>query len=160
MPHKGWVCYGVLDKGENAADGDEIEYEKCEMCGNERIRFVHIMKHEDYPKMLRVGCICAEKMSGDYENPRKAENALKNKALRKKSFLKKPWRYNSRKGTLSKKYKGMYITLVKGKYGSWGIYFANTSIWQIDGNKIESLNKAEELAFELFDEYYKLKDTA
>ena len=50
---------------------EEIPYEQYEMCGNERIRFVHLMQHPDYPHELRVGCVCAEKMSDDYVNPRK-----------------------------------------------------------------------------------------
>ena len=58
------------------------------MCGRERIRFVHIMRHPDYPDELRVGCVCAEKMSDDYVNPRRAEDTLKKRAVRRKNFNK------------------------------------------------------------------------
>lgn len=34
------------DLGEGL-EGEEIEYEQCEMCGNEKIRYVHIMKHPE-----------------------------------------------------------------------------------------------------------------
>jgi hypothetical protein len=37
------------------------------MSGNEKIRYVHIMEHPDLDETFEVGCVCAEKMSGDYE---------------------------------------------------------------------------------------------
>ena len=42
IPHKGWIEIGMEDLGEEAEFGDEIQYEQCEMCGNEKIRYVHI----------------------------------------------------------------------------------------------------------------------
>ena len=79
VPHKGWVCVGMLDLGEDADDMDfetrrsEI-YEECEMCNQEGIRYVHIMEHPQYEGQLRVGCVCAEKMENDYYAPRDREN--------------------------------------------------------------------------------------
>ena len=84
IPHKGWSCVDVEDIAEYFDDAEEIEYEQCEMCGRERIRFVHIMRHPDYPDELRVGCVCAEKMSDDYVNPRRAEDTLKKRAVGEK----------------------------------------------------------------------------
>ena len=43
LPHKGLTEIGMEDLGEGL-EGEEIEYEQCEMCGNEKIRYVHIMK--------------------------------------------------------------------------------------------------------------------
>ena len=57
VPHSGWKCEGVIDVGDGASSSDEIDYEQCEMCGNEKIRYVHIMKHDNYFKELRVGCV-------------------------------------------------------------------------------------------------------
>lgn len=71
LPHKGWTEIGMEDLGENTEFGEEIEYEQCEMCGNEKIRYVHIMKHPDVDGELHVGCICASKMTDDYVNPEK-----------------------------------------------------------------------------------------
>ena len=158
VPHKGWICEEVIDVGEESSSSDEIEYEQCEMCGNEKIRYVHIMKHDNYFRELRVGCVCAERMSGDYEYPRKAENALKNKLLRKKNYMKKPWKYNPVKGAYSKKYKGIYITLVKGRYDSWGIYCDNYRLWQVRGQKIKDFKAAEALAFELYELCHKRQE--
>lgn len=36
IPHKGWIETGMEDLGEEAEFGDEIQYEQCEMCGNEK----------------------------------------------------------------------------------------------------------------------------
>ena len=63
VPHKGWTLVGFEDIKEEDPDAD---YETCEMCGNERIRFVHILSHQDYNSVMRVGCACAEKMTDDY----------------------------------------------------------------------------------------------
>ncbi len=135
VPHRGWRCIDVEDLADLVDGTEEIPYEQCEMCGNERIRFVHLMQHPDYPHKLRVGCVCAEKMSDDYVNPRKAEDTLRKRASRRKNFNNKEWRFNPEKQTYSKKYKGEYITIKKSRYGNFGIYFANKSFWNHNGKK-------------------------
>jgi hypothetical protein len=75
VPHKGWACHDVTD--------NETADATCEMCGNERIRYVHAMVHIEYTGQLSVGCVCAEKMSGDYVNPKRRERKLKNAAAKK-----------------------------------------------------------------------------
>ena len=128
VPHKGWRCIDVLDLGEDAENIEEIDYQQCEMCGNEKIRYVHVMKHTEYQEILHVGCVCAEKMSGDYENPRKREKTLRNKAIRRRNFNRVEWKFNASKKTYSKKYKGEYITILESKYGNWGVFFSNQKI--------------------------------
>lgn len=154
IPHKGWKCIDVFDLADEIEAGEEILYEQCEMCGNEKIRYVHVMKHQDFPEELHVGCVCAEKMSGDYVNPRRCETALKNKAMRRRNFNRVRWRFNSVKNTYSKKYKGEYITIMEGRYGGWGIFFAGQKIWNYEGRKIRSFEEAEKVAFEVFEEYH------
>jgi hypothetical protein len=75
VPHKGWQFVNVIDT--------ETAEETCEMCGNERIRYVHIMAHPNYSGPLNVGCVCAEKMADDYVNPRKRERELRNAAAKR-----------------------------------------------------------------------------
>lgn len=75
VPHKGWVFLDVIDT--------ETAEETCEMCGNERIRYVHIVTHADYPAQLNVGCVCAEKMTDDYVNPSRRENRLRAAAAKR-----------------------------------------------------------------------------
>lgn len=154
LPHKGWKCVDVIDLAENAELDGTIPYAQCEMCGNERIRFAHIMAHPECPDELQVGCVCAEKMSNDYVNPRRCETALKNRSLRKSNFNKVPWNFNPAKGTYSKKYKGEYITIMESRYGNWGVFFANQKIWEYCGQKMYSMNDAVNVAFSLFEEYH------
>lgn len=42
IPHKGWKEMGVEDLGEDLESGDDVEYEQCEMCGQEKIRYTQI----------------------------------------------------------------------------------------------------------------------
>lgn len=154
IPHKGWQCIDVIDLGEDIGPDETIPYEQCEMCGNEKLRYAHIMSHPDYPGELHVGCVCAEKMTNDYVNPRKCETALKSKASRRRNFYKQQWRLNPAKRTYSKKYKGEYITIMESLNGNWGVFFANHRIWEYGGKKIHSFEDAERVAFEVFEEYH------
>ena len=82
-PYKGWQCVDVVDLGPTARSADETDYATCQMCGNEKIRYVHIMEHPDLDENFDVGCVCAEKMSGDYEGPKRREAKLRNRAARR-----------------------------------------------------------------------------
>ena len=157
IPHKGWEWCDVIDLKECATDS-EIEYEQCEMCDNERIRFVHIMKHPEYYRILRVGCVCAEKMSGNYENPQKKENELRNKAKRRYNFNRVQWNFNEKKKSFYKKYKGQIITIVQSKYGNWGVFFEGNRIWEYEKQKILTFEFAEKVAFEIFDKNHTTKE--
>ena len=48
IPHKGWSYVGIVDLGEECSCDEEVEYEQCQMCGKERIRYIHILEHPDY----------------------------------------------------------------------------------------------------------------
>jgi len=95
VPHKGWHLAGVRDLREDGADVEDTNYATCEMCGHEQVRYVHSMEHPDYPP-LEVGCICAEKMSGDYTNPKLLETKLRNRAARKSKWLSRRWRTSAK----------------------------------------------------------------
>lgn len=92
VPHKGWILIDVIDIREDGQPIDETEYEKCMMCGNEKIRYVHIVQHKDIEEEYRVGCICAEKMTEDYVNPREREKELKRKSNERITWIKKKWK--------------------------------------------------------------------
>lgn len=91
IPHKGWQYVGMEDLGEDVYPGDPIPYEQCEMCGKEKIRYVHLLKHPDYDGEIRVGCDCASKMLCDYVTPQDRERNLKNRVNRRKNFMKQEW---------------------------------------------------------------------
>lgn len=121
IPHKNWVCIDVEDL--DSATG------VCEMCGREQIRFVHCMEHPEYHQCLGVGCVCAEKMSDDYTNPRLLEQKLKNKTSRKSRWLTRKWRI-SRKGNPFLNVDGKNITVFQYKNGckkgEWGYMIDNS----------------------------------
>ena len=111
IPHKGWKEMGIEDLGEDLESGDDVEYEQCEMCGQEKIRYVHILQHPNFNGELRVGCVCAERMTDDYINPQKTERELKNRLNRKKNFMRREWQERNQ-GKYVLRYKGENITII------------------------------------------------
>ena len=82
-PTGGWTCTEVEDLGE--------AYFICELCGYDKIRFVHTMKHPDWPKKFKVGCVCDGFMSGDEDGAEERDAAAKALADRKARHFKKEW---------------------------------------------------------------------
>lgn len=159
VPHKGWKYVGGEDLGEYVEDGKSIDFEQCEMCGNEKIRYVHILEHPDYSGEIRVGCVCASKMIDDYINPKESERELKNRTNRKKNFMKQEWRFISNSGNYSLRYKGDNITIMKSKFNSnWGVIFRGKYLWDYNGTKITDFHTAKIVAFNLFDELYESRE--
>jgi len=97
VPHRGWILSNVIDVREDGKSADETDYEVCMMCGNERIRYVHVLEHPDLDESYYVGCVCAEKMTNDYINPGLRERELRNKTNRRTNWIKRKWR-ESRQG--------------------------------------------------------------
>lgn len=155
IPHKGWRYVDVIDLGEGLLPGEQIEYAVCEMCGQERIRYVHILSHPEVDGFLHVGCDCAAKMLNDYVNPVEREKNLRNKLKRRETFMRKDWTYKIDTGNYTLRYKGEYITIMKSKFGiGWGVIFRGERCWEYRGEKIRDLDTAKLAAFELFDEIY------
>jgi hypothetical protein len=115
IPHRGWACIDVHDLG--APTGT------CEMCNREEIRFVHEIRHPDWENALNVGCVCVEKMSGDYVAPRRREAELRKRASRRARWLTRKWRV-SEKGSEYLNVDGANITIFcyrcGPKKGLWG----------------------------------------
>ena len=146
VPHKGWRCVTVNDLEPES----EMDYASCEMCGKERIRYVHVMEHDSYANELEVGCICAENMSGDYVNPRRLEQRLKNRAARKAKWLKRKWR-TSAKGNSFINAEGHNLVVFPNKF--------NPDKWSfgIDGKFTRRLFKTQaEAKLAMFDEFWAL----
>ncbi|NBA88907.1 hypothetical protein GVN16_24240 [Emticicia sp. CRIBPO] len=68
IPHKGWTLIDVIDIREEGQKESETEYETCMMCGNEKIRYVHIVENEEVGEVFRVGFNYSRKMTEDYAN--------------------------------------------------------------------------------------------
>ena len=79
---------------------------------------------------------------------------LINRLKRKKNFAKQDWYVHPRSGNLVLPYKGDYITIIKSKYGSFGIAYKNKYYWKYRGRNIYDVETAKQAAFELFDEYH------
>lgn len=94
IPHKGWQLEDVIDIREDGQTEDETNYETCMMCGNEKIRYVHIVTHNDIGEEFRVGCTCAENMTNDYVNPKQREKLLRNRTNRRINWANKLWKTN------------------------------------------------------------------
>lgn len=149
IPHKGWFLVDVIDVRGNGESISETTYEKCMMCSNEKIRYVHIVSHPDFSGNLNVGCICAEKMTNDYITPKALEKKLRNKTQRRNNWLKKNWQISS-KGNTYLKFKDNLITIIRdsktNKYkccvnNVWGKKLFTT----IDAAKIATFNGLEYL---------------
>lgn len=134
IPHKGWRLLDVIDIREDGQSVEDTEYETCLMCGNDRIRFVHIVEHDEIDEEFKVGCDCAEKMTNDYVNPGKLERNLRNRAVRRSKWILKEWHVNENGNQYLKK-DGHYFLIFKdaksGKFKCkidkiWGKKFFNT----------------------------------
>jgi|SRR5271165_1274721 len=111
-PHGKWSDSGIPHKGWEFIDFEDLEEpsETCEMCESQTIRYVHVMKHVDYPRPLRCGCDCAGRLSGDYEGAERRERLAKNVAARRVKWLTRNWR-SSNKGYPFLRTDGFVITI-------------------------------------------------
>jgi hypothetical protein len=100
--HKGWECVDFEDLGDLTGT--------CDMCETQAIRYVHYMQHPNYTGLVGAGCICAEKMSGDYEGPKRREAAAKSAVTRRARWLGRRWMY-SRNGNPYIKTDGFHIVI-------------------------------------------------
>lgn len=96
VPHKGWSLIDVIDVREDWQSEEETDYKACMMCGNEKIRYVHLLEHPDIDEQFEVGCVCAEKMTNDYYNPLRREKELRNRTNRRNNWLKRDWRTSAK----------------------------------------------------------------
>ena len=149
VPHKGWILVDCVDLGASVFDSNNIRYETCEMCHNEKIRYIHILKHPLYPNEIHVGCVCACKLTEDYVKPREIEKELQNRYLRRSNFLKQKWIRNIN-GNLILNYKGERITAIE-RNGSYGFVFKDVWVWDFQGRRISDLDTLKLAAFNVFD---------
>lgn len=47
VPHEGWTCVDIGHLRTDGGPADETDCATCQMCGNEKFRYVHIMEHPD-----------------------------------------------------------------------------------------------------------------
>jgi hypothetical protein len=143
VPHRGWRIVELLDLG--AAEA------VCEMCGHERVRYVHVMQHDQYDELLRVGCVCAESMAAGY-NGRRREAQLRNKAERRARWpTRRGWGI-SRHGNHRIKTGGYWLTVFpcKRQLGKWR-YVINGPLGPVFGEC--AYDSVADAKLGLFDEF-------
>ncbi len=110
-PKTGWRWLRATDLqcDEGRTQGD---YDTCEFCGKEQIRFVHVLAHHDWKDTIAVGRICANDLAGDPAIDA-TERKLRNLAQRRAAFTKlKGWQ-TSAKGNLWIEYQGHHIVVMR-----------------------------------------------
>ena len=141
VPHKGWECLEVLDLKEEETEDAEV----CEMCGQEHLRFVHILRHDHYPEPVRAGCICAGKLTGNYTSAQAGEAKLRNRARRRSTWLTRKWKIDA-KGNDMLKVGGHFFLVFQDTRRSGWWKFKFDEVW---GNRSYPSQNAAKLA--LFD---------
>jgi hypothetical protein len=146
VPKRDWEWVETRDEGR----GNYIE---CEMCGYEEVRYVHVMSHPEFTKLVEVGCICAAHMTGESVDLfREREKPLRSKAQAWERWQKRHWK-RSAKGNATICVDDDYMTVFKNRYGSgW-----KTVIGEEFQPKIYPTEEAAKLS--LFEEYWKRKTT-
>lgn len=136
VPHSGWTCIDVIDLGG--------PFGVCQMCGYQVIRYVHRMKHPDFPAVLGCGCVCAGKMEGNIDAAKKREQEFKSKKAIIERLKEKEFKRSS-KGNYFLKYKKHLIVLYFREYDSIWKYAIDGEFCNIE---FASRDEAEKAAFD------------
>jgi hypothetical protein len=144
-----WTCREVLDAKAVAPDG----VAKCEFCGT-KIRWIHVLEHDDYHRSVETGCCCASRLCFDYD-AEAAEREIKNRVSRLMRFV-DPRRWTRSRANpeniwrwvrLSKRRKERVTVYLKN--GEYGIYLSGASHFDRYGSQAEAKNMAFELVEQL-----------
>ena len=105
-PLSDWHCVYVYDMADD--DGGVYDLATCELCGCSKVRYVHVMRHDQYFEDIEVGCICAGIMEGDILAAKERERLMKNRAKRKQNFVRRKWK-QTRDGGYFTNYRGKQV---------------------------------------------------
>lgn len=136
----GWRWLRAIDLHDE--EGREFgDYEQCEYCSKEQIRFVHYLSHPDWRDTIAVGRICASDLSGDPKADSE-ERRLRNRAQRKANFLKlKGWR-TSAKGNYWIEYQDHHIIVVRCSNGKFKLRIDGVAGKLFFNDKILAMGRA------------------
>ncbi len=164
VPCKGWACVIAYDVEEGCLTSKKRDYETCEMCGAERIRYVHVMAHENYANSLAVGRICAGRMSDDAVGAKDRERILRIRAKRqitrrslwlkrqRKKFTKRYLWKKFAKGALHIQINNQVLDVFERPNGRWS--------YRIDSNFSRDSYACEiEATLALFNKYFPISDS-
>ena len=121
---------------------------RCEMCGTARIRFVHVMEHDNFDEVLGVCIDCATGMTGDTVNPGLIEKQVRKKSEVRDNWLAGHWYLSARDN---------WVTQVNGvNMGVFPVKFQN-GMWacRIENKFFKGMHTSIEAAkHALFEEYW------
>jgi hypothetical protein len=146
-PLDGWLVFNTYDCLEEA---DELF--TCELCGCTQVRIVHEMKHTHFYEPISVGCICAGIMEGDILAAKERDRLMKNRAKRRKNFLKQTWE-EPRYGVFLLLYRGELLKIFRSRTdpNRFEVCCGYTSIECHKGKPITDFLSAVHAAFNLID---------
>lgn len=115
VPHKGWEHCGVHDLG-----ADESDFQTCEMCELQTIRYVHTVTHPrcSWIGPLEVGVECAGAMTGNRKHASEAQKKVAAMSARRKGFPDLLWK-RSRKGGAYMRTRDGFTVTVTPKENGW-----------------------------------------
>lgn len=141
-PLEGWKCISVID--------GELPSFICELCGCEKVRYIHVMRHADFGRELYVGCICAGVMEGDMLAARERDRKMKNRAKRREHFPYRKWNIRH-DGTHYLEYKGHRIVITISRNGRYCATCDKKYTWLYHSKPITDFMSACYAAFDLAD---------
>ena len=146
VPHKGWKCIDYYDIRDTS---DSLVI--CEMCERQEIRYIHVMRHDNYPDDLEVGCVCAEHMEQGYSTPNSAARSREGK-LGRRGSRRRNWlnlnAWNTRpNGNMTISKKNLRAT-VYFKFGKWSWVFNQGDNSHFASSKF---NECDQARLDLFD---------
>lgn len=149
-PLGGWQCLEVTDICE---DDENAPLFTCELCGCDKVRYVHTMVHDDFYIPLKVGCLCAGVMEGNVLAARARDRAIRNWSKRRKNFMKHVW-LHEKPSYYHRQYHYQELKIFEKKSDNGAEYLI-----QVDGKQtttykekpVKDLMSAKYAAFELAD---------
>jgi hypothetical protein len=145
VPREDWRCMEVADILEKHGGPREMV---CEMCGVEKIRFAHVMEHDNFDEVLGVCVSCAERMTDDNVNPRRVEQGIRKKSEARDRWLAGDWYLSVRDN---------WVTNVEGvNMGVFPVKFQN-GLWscRIENKFFKGMYPSlDEAKYALFEEFW------
>ena len=140
-PLENWKCVDLIDT--------EVNDFECELCGCECVRYVHVMRHDEYPEPLKVGCLCAGVMEGDVLAAKERDRKLKNRAKRKRNFPKRKWK-RAKSGSYYLRYRSR-VVFINESYGRYNCCCEGKRVYSYHNKPIYDFLSAVYAAFDLAD---------
>ena len=140
---------------DDTEENTPLGYARCELC-NTKIRWVHILEHDDYFRPIQTGCCCALRLCNDYD-AEAAEKELKSQLARRQRFL-DPRKWEPSRKTpdnfvrrLRVPAKGIATVFIK--YEKYQVFVAIGGDKECRWTNCSTPQEAMTIAFDLVEEY-------